>query len=80
MKIVKSAFASAAAASLLVSQAAVAAPVSGIRTGAAIGQGEGLANLPDGSAPVVAIISLLAVVALIAVITDGDDDDSPASP
>ena len=79
MKILKSAFASAAAAGLLVSQVAVAAPVADVRTGAAVGPSEGL-GFPDGAAPVIAIISLLALVALIVVITDGDDDEEPFSP
>lgn len=80
MKIVKSAFACAAAAGLLVSQVAIAAPVAGGRTGAAIGKSERLA-FPEGAAPVIAIISLLAVVGVIMAITEDDDDNRrPVSP
>ena len=76
---IKSAFAGLAAAGLLVSQVAVAAPVSGSRTGAAVDDSEGLGGMAPGSAPIVALLALMAVVAAIAVIDDGGDDE-PVSP
>lgn len=75
----KSALAGFAAAGLLVSQVAVAAPVAGSRGGAAVGDSEGLGGMAPGSAPVVALLALMAVVAAIAVI-DGGGDDEPVSP
>ena len=74
---IKSAFAGLAAAGLLVSQVAVAAPVSGIRTGAAVDDSEGLGGMAAGSAPVIALLALMAVVAAIAVIDDGGEPVSP---
>lgn len=79
MTIIKSAFAGLGAAGLLVSQVAVAAPVAGTRTGAAVGESDGLGGMASGSAPVVALLALMAVVAAIAVI-DGGGDDEPVSP
>lgn len=76
----KSALAGIAATGLLVSQVAVAAPVAGSRSGAPVGESEGLGGMAAGSAPVIALLALMAVVAAVAVIDDGGDDDEPVSP
>lgn len=76
---IKSAFAGLAVAGLLVSQVATAAPAAGSRSGAAVGESEGLGGLAPGSTPIVALLALMAVVAAIAVI-DGGGNDEPVSP
>lgn len=78
MTILKSAFAGVAAAGLLVSQVAVAAPA-GVRTGAMVDDSEGLGGMAPGSTPVIALLALMAIVAAVVVI-DGDGDDEPVSP
>lgn len=75
MKLLKNVLACAAAAGLLASQAAVAAPAA--RTGAPV-KGEGLFG-DSGAAPVIAAISIFVLVGLGLLIFD-DDDEEPVSP
>ena len=79
MTIFKTALAGIAAAGLMVSQVAIAAPVAGSRGGAGIDESEGLSGMAAGSAPVIALLALMAVVAAVAVIDDGGDEE-PVSP
>ena len=76
MKLLKNLLACAAAAGLLASQAAVAAPAARIASPA---EGEGLFG--DGTAaPVIAAISIFVLFGLGMLIFDDNDDEEPVSP
>ena len=79
MTILKSALAGTAAAGLLVSQAATAAPVSNSRSGAIVGQGEEL-GLPAASTPMFALLAVFLVVGTVLLIEGDNDDEAPVSP
>lgn len=78
MTILKSVLAGTAAAGLLVSQVATAAPISSTRTSANVGQGEEL-GLPAASTPMFALLAVFLVVGTVLLI-EGDDDETPVSP
>lgn len=78
MTMFKRTLAGVAAAALLVSQAATAAPSA--RAGTPIGQSEQLGEADAGLTPVLAVLAIFAIAAGIALISDDDGDDEPASP
>jgi hypothetical protein len=76
MKPIRTAFASFAAAGLLLAQPAAAANA---RTGSAVGDSENLAGVSSAAWPAVIGILLVAIAAIVSSAKDGDED-FPVSP
>lgn len=80
MSFLKTVLTAAVATTLLVSQAAAAAPVADTRSAAGIEQSEGLGGLSAGSAPMLAAFAVFLAVGIVLLVEDGDDDEDPVSP
>jgi len=80
MTILKNALMAAAAAGLLVSQTAAAAPVAGTRAAGGMEESEGLGGLAAGSAPMLAVFAVFLAVGIFLLVEDGDDEEGPVSP
>ncbi len=78
MTIFSRALAGVAAAGLLLSQAATAAPVADARAGAPIAQAEGLGG-SSAATPAFAVLAVFIAVGLV-LLLDNDDDEKPLSP
>jgi hypothetical protein len=79
MTIFTRALAGVAAAGLMLSQSATAAPVADSRVGAPVAQAEGLGG-SSAATPALAVLAIFIAVGLVLLLDSGDDDESPTSP